>query len=79
MNEPDASNKNERHHTRMVRKKQVVDAAIAAAQDERGVLLVNTGNGKGKSSAAFGLVAAVRHGLARVRRTRAATPPVLDR
>ncbi|TXM63732.1 hypothetical protein [Methylobacterium sp. WL120] len=29
--------------------------------------------------AAFGLVAAVRHGLARFRRTRAAAPPVLDR
>jgi cob(I)alamin adenosyltransferase len=55
--------KNERHATRMVRKKQVVDTAIAAATEERGVFLVNTGNGKGKSSAAFGLVArALGHG-----------------
>jgi len=53
-----------RHNVRMVRKKEVVDSHIAAAQTERGVLLVNTGNGKGKSSAGFGLVArALGHGL----------------
>lgn len=51
------------HKARMVRKKAVVDQAIAAAQTRRGVLLVNTGNGKGKSSAAFGVVArALGHG-----------------
>lgn len=53
-----------RHNARMVRKKDVVDDRIAAAQAERGVLLVNTGNGKGKSSAGFGLVArALGHGM----------------
>jgi cob(I)alamin adenosyltransferase len=53
-----------RHNARMVRKKDVVDDKIAAAQAERGVLLVNTGNGKGKSSAGFGLVArALGHGM----------------
>lgn len=41
----------------MQRKKAVVDAKIAFATLERGVLVVNTGNGKGKSSAAFGMVA----------------------
>ena len=46
-----------RHNARMARKKDVVDDRIAAAQAERGVLLVNSGNGKGKSSAGFGLVA----------------------
>ena len=52
------------HETRMKKKKAVVDEKIAAAQEERGVLLVNTGNGKGKSSAAFGVVArALGHGL----------------
>lgn len=53
----DTNDKDERHKTRMERKKAVVDEKIAAAQIERGVLLVNTGNGKGKSSAAFGVVA----------------------
>jgi cob(I)alamin adenosyltransferase len=47
----------QKHRERMVRKKAVVDQAIARAQEERGILLVNTGNGKGKSSAAFGMVA----------------------
>ena len=51
------------HEERMQKKKAVVDSHIAVAQEERGVLLVNTGNGKGKSSAAFGVVArALGHG-----------------
>ncbi|WP_407279651.1 cob(I)yrinic acid a,c-diamide adenosyltransferase [Aromatoleum evansii] len=63
MNEQD-NEKNIRHAERMQRKKAVVDEKIAAAQIERGVLLVNTGNGKGKSSAAFGVVArALGHGM----------------
>lgn len=41
----------------MARKKTVVDAAIANADLDRGLLLVLTGNGKGKSSSAFGMVA----------------------
>jgi len=56
--------KEERHVKRMARKKAVIDESIAAAQQERGVLVVNTGNGKGKSSAAFGVVArALGHGM----------------
>ena len=52
------------HEQRMQKKKAVVDGKIAAAQEERGVLVVNTGNGTGKSSAAFGVVArALGHGL----------------
>ena len=52
------------HKTRMQRKKAVVDARIAEATVERGVLLVNTGTGKGKSSAAFGMMArALGHGM----------------
>ncbi len=47
----------ERHSRRMQRKKAIVDAGIARANKERGLILVHTGNGKGKSSAAFGMVA----------------------
>ncbi|HEB94730.1 MAG TPA: cob(I)yrinic acid a,c-diamide adenosyltransferase [Gammaproteobacteria bacterium] len=46
-----------RHRQRMQRKKTIVDAGIARAREERGLILVHTGNGKGKSSAAFGMVA----------------------
>ena len=54
----------ERHRLRMRRKKAVVDAKIASANTNRGVLVVNTGNGKGKSSSAFGMVArALGHGM----------------
>jgi cob(I)alamin adenosyltransferase len=49
--------RNARHQQQMMRKKAVVDAGIARATEQRGVILVNTGNGKGKSSAAFGMVA----------------------
>ncbi len=51
------SDKNTRHTARMVRKKAVIDAAIQQADQEKGLLLVLTGNGKGKSSSAFGMMA----------------------
>lgn len=57
-------NRDERHKQQMARKKAVVDAGIARATERRGVVLVNTGNGKGKSSSAFGVVArALGHGM----------------
>lgn len=60
----DQNGREERHNARMTRKKAVIDEKIAAAQEERGVLVINTGNGKGKSSAAFGVVArALGHGM----------------
>ena len=56
--------RNARHHARMERKKAVVDAKIAEATRDQGVLLVHTGNGKGKSSAGFGMLArALGHGM----------------
>lgn len=55
---------NERHRARMQRKKEIVDQKINAAKRDTGVLLVNTGNGKGKSSSAFGMVVrALGHGM----------------
>jgi cob(I)alamin adenosyltransferase len=47
----------EQHNRRMARKKAVIDASIAKADQDKGLLLVLTGNGKGKSSSAFGMVA----------------------
>lgn len=47
---------NEQHRVRMQRKKEVVDKKIESAKRNAGVLVVNTGNGKGKSSSAFGMV-----------------------
>lgn len=62
MNE--TSGRDERHKARMQRKKALVDQKIAEAQAEYGLLLVHTGNGKGKSSSAFGMVArALGHGV----------------
>ncbi len=59
----ESADKDARHNARMARKKAVVDEKIARATREQGVLLVNTGNGKGKSSAGFGLIArALGHG-----------------
>ena len=60
----ESSERDARHKARMQRKKAVVDEKIAEAQDEYGLLLVHTGNGKGKSSSAFGMVArALGHGI----------------
>lgn len=56
--------KQQRHQARQQRLKTQVDAAVAAATTEKGLLLVITGNGKGKSTSGFGTVArAVGHGL----------------
>ena len=46
-----------RHKERAQKHRAAVDAKIAAAQTDKGLLLVLTGNGKGKSSSAFGMVA----------------------
>ena len=55
---------NERHRVRMERKKAIIDAKIAAASKDIGIIIVNTGNGKGKSSSGFGMVVrAMGHGM----------------
>ena len=45
-----------KHKAAMEKQKSKVDANIEAADTERGVALLLTGNGKGKSSSAFGIV-----------------------
>jgi cob(I)alamin adenosyltransferase len=47
--------KEERHRARMAKRKAVQDAEVAAKTIEKGLLIVNTGPGKGKTTAAFGL------------------------
>ncbi len=55
---------NERHKARMQRKKVVVDQKMENAQRDAGLIIVTTGNGKGKSSSGFGMVArALGHGM----------------
>ncbi len=58
------NDRDDRHNARMQRQKEVVDRHIAEADIEKGLLLVHTGNGKGKSSSAFGVLArALGHGM----------------
>lgn len=51
-----SDNKEAKHKASMQKQKEKVDASIAKADEERGIVLLLTGNGKGKSSSAFGMV-----------------------
>jgi cob(I)alamin adenosyltransferase len=52
----DDSKRDAKHKAAMEKQKVSVDASIAAADTERGVGILLTGNGKGKTSSAFGMV-----------------------
>lgn len=46
----------ERHNQKMARKKEVRDKIMAGKTDKKGLIIVHTGKGKGKSSAGFGMI-----------------------
>src|SRR4030081_2133615 len=52
---PPESEENARHKAKMANRKAVQDAEVAEKTVEKGLLIVHTGSGKGKSTAAFGL------------------------
>ena len=55
MTRPIGNAEAERHRNKMAKRKAVQDAEIAGKTVEKGLLIVHTGTGKGKSTAAFGL------------------------
>ncbi|MFZ1149374.1 MAG: cob(I)yrinic acid a,c-diamide adenosyltransferase [Xanthobacteraceae bacterium] len=55
MSQPIDQTEAERHRAKMAKRKAVQDAEVAAKTIEKGLLIVHTGTGKGKSTAAFGL------------------------
>jgi cob(I)alamin adenosyltransferase len=55
MSQPIDQAEAERHRAKMAKRKAVQDAEVAGKTVEKGLLIVHTGTGKGKSTAAFGL------------------------
>ncbi|MEY2907491.1 MAG: cob(I)yrinic acid a,c-diamide adenosyltransferase, partial [Pseudomonadota bacterium] len=55
-NQDQDTRRDERHKRAMEKQKAAVDAAVAAASKERGVAVLMTGDGKGKTSSAFGMI-----------------------
>src|SRR5215468_6268972 len=52
---PSGEKDRQRHRAKMAKRKAVQDAEVAGKTIEKGLLIVNTGSGKGKTTAAFGL------------------------
>jgi len=60
----DIKNDPERHAMKMAKKKAARDKIMATKTEEKGLIIVHTGKGKGKSSAAFGMIfRAIAHGM----------------
>lgn len=55
MTQRSSDDEKERHRSKMAKRKAVQDAEVAGKTVEKGLLIVHTGPGKGKSTAAFGL------------------------
>jgi len=52
----DTPNTDDRHAMKMAKKKAARDKIMATKTDKKGLVIVHTGKGKGKSSAAFGMI-----------------------
>ena len=60
----DPRNDPDRHAQKMAKKKAARDKIMSTKTDEKGLIIVHTGKGKGKSSAAFGMIfRAIAHGM----------------
>ena len=58
------NNDAQRHAQKMARKKAARDKIMATKTDQKGLIIVNTGKGKGKSTAAFGMIMRhIAHGM----------------
>ena len=54
----------DRHNTKMAKKKAARDKIMATKTEEKGLVIVHTGKGKGKSSSAFGMIfRCIAHGF----------------
>jgi len=63
MNAP-VTDEDRRHAEKMAKKKAARDKIMASKTDQRGLIIVHTGKGKGKSTAAFGMIfRCIAHGL----------------
>jgi|TARA_B100000768_G_scaffold175489_1_gene186971 cob(I)alamin adenosyltransferase len=54
----------DRHNLKMQKKKVARDKIMATKTEKKGLIIINTGKGKGKSSAAFGMIfRCIAHGM----------------
>ncbi|ASY63380.1 Cob(I)alamin adenosyltransferase [Sinorhizobium sojae CCBAU 05684] len=64
VNEPTAEKDDARHAVKMAKKKTAREKIMATKTDEKGLVIVHTGKGKGKSTAGFGMIFRhIAHGM----------------